>query len=137
MLLAIIMLSSHLQAQEADNEFSIDAKMLTRAELRYGGFKPDSIDNERMAHFIMGQYRLNFTYKHSSWFEMKLSPQATCVWGQSSVNLGIAEAWVSLKSKQGLFAIIGRQVLEYDDERILGYDDWTMTAPTHDLLALG
>ena len=132
-----LVLSFNLQAQEADNEFSIDAKMLTRGELRYGGFKPDSVDNERIAHFVVGQYRLNFNYKHSSWFEMRLSPQATCVWGQASVNLGIAEAWVSLKSKQGLFAKIGRQVLEYDDERILGYDDWTMTAPTHDVLALG
>lgn len=133
----LILLSFPLQAQEADNEFTIDAKMLTRGELRYGGFKPDSVDNERMAHFIIGQYRLNFTYKHSSWFEMRLSPQATCVWGQASVNLGLAEAWVSLKSKQGLFAKIGRQILEYDDERILGYDDWTMTAPTHDVLILG
>ena len=31
-----LVLSFNLQAQEADNEFSIDAKMLTRGELRYG-----------------------------------------------------------------------------------------------------
>ena len=40
-------------------------------------------------------------------------------------------------NKSGIFGKIGRQVLEYDDERILGYDDWTMTAPTHDALKFG
>jgi hypothetical protein len=42
-----------------------------------------------------------------------------------------------MKSKKGFFTIVGRQRLAYDDERILGYDDWTMTAPTHDVLKLG
>lgn len=42
-----------------------------------------------------------------------------------------------MRSKQGLFVKIGRQGIEYDDERILGYDDWAMTAPTHDMLKLG
>ena len=32
---------------------------------------------------------------------------------------------------------IGRQELNYDDGRIIGNDDWTMTAPTHDVIKLG
>ena len=137
MLFALISTFS-LRAQEpATNEFTIDAKMLTRGELRVGGFDPDNEDKERIAHFIMGQYRFNIGYKRSSWFELNLSPQMSCVWGQPAVNLGLAEAWVSFRSKQGLFASVGRQVLEYDNERILGYDDWTMTAPTHDVLKFG
>lgn len=138
--MVIFFMTYNLQAQEqepAPNEFSIDAKMVTRGELRVGGFDADDEDNERKAHFIMGQYRFNIGYKRSSWFELRLSPQMSCVWGQPSVNLGLAEAWISFRSKQGLFAKIGRQVLEYDNERILGYDDWTMTAPTHDVLKLG
>jgi hypothetical protein len=86
----------------------------------------------------MGQYRINLGYKRSDWFEVKLSPQFSGVWGQAGGALGLAEGWVSMKhNKTGLFAKIGRQVLEYDDERILGYDDWTMTAPTHDVLKFG
>ena len=42
-----------------------------------------------------------------------------------------------MNSKHGLFVKIGRQGLEYDDERILGYDDWAMTAPTHDVVKFG
>lgn len=126
-----------IRAQEVNNEFSIDTKLLTRGELRVGGFNPDNEDRKRIAHFILGQYRINVGYKRSHWFELRLSPQMSCVWGQSSVSLGLAEAWASFRSKQGIFAKIGRQVLEYDDERILGYDDWTMTAPTHDVLKFG
>ena len=136
MMLIIMAMTVSVKAQETDNVFTIDAKMLTRGELRYGGFNPDSIDNQRMAHFIIGQYRLNIGYKRS-WFEIKLSPQMSGIWGQAAGTLSLAEAWASLRSKQGLFAKIGRQVLEYDDERILGYDDWTMTAPTHDVLKFG
>ena len=122
-----------------DNEFSIDAKINIRGEIRVGGFNlEDEDENERRAQFIMGQSRINLGYKRSDWFEMKLSPQFSGVWGQAGGNLSLAEGWLSMKhNKTGLFAKIGRQVLEYDDERILGYDDWTMTAPTHDVLKFG
>lgn len=125
------------EQQEAKNEFYIDTKMLTRGELRVGGFNPDNEDKSRVAHFIMGQYRMNFGYRRSDWFELKFSPQMSCVWGQAPVSLSLAEAWANFRAKQGVFAKIGRQVLEYDNERILGYDDWTMTAPTHDVLKFG
>ena len=42
-----------------------------------------------------------------------------------------------MQSKKGLFVKTGRQELTYDDGRIIGNDDWTMTAPTHDVLKLG
>ena len=32
-----------LKAQEADNQFSLDAQLVTRGELRAGGFKADSL----------------------------------------------------------------------------------------------
>ena len=140
--LALIMMTAlNLQAQEADNEFTIDAKINTRGEIRVGGFNPDDEEEnekERMSHFIMGQYRLNLGYKRADWFELRLSPQFSGVWGQAGGNLSLSEGWLSMRhTKTGLFAKLGRQTLEYDDERILGYDDWTMTAPTHDALKLG
>lgn len=136
-ILAVALMSPLLMhAQEADNEFTIDAKVNTRGEFRYGGFNPDSADNERVAHFIMGQCRLNIGYKRS-WLELRLSPQWAGIWGQASGNLSLVEGWVQMRTKFGLFAKIGRQELEYDDERILGYDDWSMMAPTHDVIKFG
>lgn len=129
-----------LRAQETDNEFTIDTKLNTRGEVRVGGFDPEVEESGQAlkAVFVMGQYRLNLGYKRADWFEVKLSPQFSGVWGQASGNLSLAEGWFSMRhNKTGLFAKIGRQTLEYDDERILGYDDWTMTAPTHDLLKFG
>ena len=146
LLVFVILTAVDLQAQveaidsfppHPDNEFSISAKMTTRGELRHGGFNPDSTDNNRTSMFIMGQYRIDIGYKRSSWFELKLAPQMSGVWGQSSISLTLAEAWAQMRSRVGVFAKIGRQTLEYDDERILGYDDWTMTAPTHDVLKFG
>ena len=139
LLFAIVMLNIGLFAQEADNEFTIDAKINTRGEIRVGGFDlQDEDENSRRAQFIMGQYRINLGYKRADWFEVKLSPQFSGIWGQAGGTLSLAEGWFSMRhNKTGLFAKIGRQVLEYDDERILGYDDWTMTAPTHDVLKFG
>ena len=122
-----------------DNEFTIDAKLNTRGEIRVGGYdEVDDEEQERRAHFIMGQYRLNIGYKRSDWLEIRLSPQFSGVWGQAGGTLSLSEGWLYMKhNKTGLFTKIGRQSLEYDDERILGYDDWTMTAPTHDAIKFG
>ena len=68
---------------------------------------------------------------------MRLSPQFSGVWGQGSAGLNLYEGWARLQTKKGLFVKIGRQELSYDNERIIGNDDWTMTAPTHDVLKLG
>lgn len=137
MMATVLLLSSVMIAQVADNTLSLGIKSVTRGELRYGGFSNDSLKNERRANFILGQCQLDLNYKRSSWLELQISPKQTFVWGQGSGSLNLAEAWVHMKSDKGFFAKVGRQRLAYDDERILGYDDWTMTAPTHDVLKLG
>ena len=133
----IMVFAMRLQAQtEQTNEFTIDAKLVSRAELRVGGFNPDTLDENRYSNFALGQYRITATYKRS-WLEMRLSPQSAGVWGESPITLSFYEAWAKMHSKKGFFVQLGRQALSYDDERILGNDDWTMTAPTHDVLKLG
>lgn len=133
----VLLLSLTIKAQEADNTFTLDAQIVTRGELRVGGFKADSLDNERMSHFALGKYRIIADYQRSKWLEIRLSPQFSGVWGQASAGLNLYEGWAKLQSEKGLFVKIGRQELDYDDERILGNDDWTMAAPTHDVLKFG
>ena len=62
MVLALLF-SFGLKAQEADNEFSLDAQLVTRGELRAGGFKGDSLDAGRISHFVLGKYRVTADYK--------------------------------------------------------------------------
>ena len=131
-----LLFSFGLKAQEADNQFSLDAQLVTRGELRAGGFKADSLDKYRRTQFVLGKYRVTADYKRS-WLEVKLSPQFAGIWGQGGANISLYEGWANMQTKNGLFVKIGRQELEYDDERIIGNDDWTMTAPTHDVLKLG
>ena len=131
-----LLFSFGLKAQEADNQFSLDAQLVTRGELRAGGFKADSLDKYRRTQFVLGKYRVTADYKRS-WLEVKLSPQFAGIWGQGGANISLYEGWANMQTKNGLFVKIGRQELEYDDERIIGNDDWTMTAPTHDVLKVG
>ena len=135
MVLALLF-SLVLKAQEVDNIFSLDAQLVTRGELRAGGFKADSIDNERFSHFALGKYRITANYQRS-WLEVRLSPQFSGIWGQASAGLNLYEGWAKMQTKKGLFVKLGRQELTYDDGRIIGNDDWTMTAPTHDVVKLG
>jgi len=122
--------------QEADNQFNVKLDMLTRGELRYGGFSEADENNEGHANFIIGRYRLTTGYSRS-WLEAKVSLQQSGTWGAGGGSFSLNEGWVMLKSKKGLFTKIGRQILAYDDERIIGSNDWAMTAPTHDVLKLG
>ena len=135
MVLALLF-SFGLKAQEVDNELSIDAQLVTRGELRAGGFNGDSLDSGHKAHFVLGKYIITADYKRS-WLEVKLSPKFSGIWGQGSAGLNLYEGWAKLQTKKNLFVQIGRQELSYDNERIIGNDDWTMTAPTHDVLKLG
>lgn len=135
--LAILLLPiiAHAQ-QEADNQFNIKLDMLTRAELRYGGFNELDNAQEDLAHFVIGRYRLSTDYSRS-WLQVRLSLQQSGTWGMGGGSFSLNEGWAMVKSRKGLFAKIGRQALAYDDERIIGSNDWAMTAPTHDVLKLG
>lgn len=131
-----LLFSIILKAQEADNVFKLDAQLMTRGESRVGGFKADSLDSERFSNFALGRYRIVADYQQS-WLEVRLTPQYSGVWGQASAGLVLYEGWAKMQTEKGLFVKIGRQELTYDDGRIIGNDDWTMTAPTHDVLKLG
>lgn len=122
--------------QEADNQFNVKLDMLTRGELRYGGFNEADETKEDLAHFVIGRYRLTTDYSRS-WLVARVSLQQSGTWGMGGGSFTLNEGWAMLKSPKGWFTKIGRQVLAYDDERIIGSNDWSMTAPTHDVLKLG
>lgn len=116
-LVLVLLCSFGLKAQEADNVFNLDAQLMTRGELRAGGFKADSLDSERVSHFALGRYRIIADYQRS-WLNVRLTPQYTGVWGQGSAGVVLYEGWAKMESKKGLFVKIGRQELTYDDGRI-------------------
>jgi len=136
-LMAFLLLPcAKLRAQKADNQFSLNLNILERGEFLYGMIDGEDPSKEGMSHFMLGRARLSFNYSRS-WLEAKVALQQAGTWGMSGGSFGINEAWVGVKSPKGWFAKMGRQVLAYDDERIIGTNDWSVTAPSHDVLRMG
>ena len=131
---------------EPQNQFSIDLQFLGRGESRYGGIPPvapegwdeDETDGEvPKSNFLLGRMRLPINFKRD-WLEARVTPQHSGVWGQAGKGaFNLHESWVKMTSHQGLFAQLGRVALSYDDDRIIGTDDWAMASLSHDILRLG
>lgn len=123
-----------------NNLFTIDFQHLTRGEYRNGGLPAGDQAVDDKASFINGRSRLNFGYERPH-LTMCLSVQHAGLWGQSG-SMMLNEGWAMLHTRPWwdstiFFAKLGRQVLSYDDERILGANDWAMTGVTHDVATLG
>lgn len=125
-----------MRAQEADNQFNVNLNILERGEFLYGMIDGEDPSKEGMSHFVLGRARLTVDYSRS-WLEAKVALQQAGTWGMAGGSFSINEAWVGVKSPKGWFAKVGRQVLAYDDERIIGTNDWSVTAPSHDVLRMG
>ena len=129
------------------NELSIDLQFLGRGESRYGGLSAEPViddgyeivepDKVPTSDFVLSRTRLPINFKRD-WLEVRVTPQHSGVWGQAGKGaFNLHETWAKLTSRIGLFGQVGRVALSYDDERIIGTDDWSMTSPSHDILRLG
>ena len=138
MLAALLLLSAGAWAQ---NRITVDADYFTRGEIRVGGLPvtkgSESIDSYERANFIVERTRVGFDYDGEG-LHAKLAAQHSGTWGsQTGGTFNVFEAWIKFSSQKGFFAQAGRQNLAYDDQRIFGSDDWSMTGISHDALKLG
>lgn len=135
-------LQAKAQEKEKNNHFSIDIQMLSRGEIRDGGMSDqaqaqDGTPISDHCAFLLGRTRVALEYTRPH-IQIRAVPQHAAIWGQGDAgSLAIYEAWAKFTTNNGLFAQLGRQALSYDDERIVGPDDWSMTGNTHDVLRLG
>jgi len=123
---------------EGDNLLDVSLHMLGHGEARVGGFDATESNNDDLnrAYFLMERSRLTVDYKRPN-LQTKVTAQHSGIWGQKGQGtFNLYEAWVKL-DKNGLFAQMGRQALSYDDERIIGPNDWAMAALSHDVLRMG
>ena len=128
---------------EPQNQLTVDLQFLARGESRYGGLPTVEISNTEeddkvpKSNFLLGRTRLPINFKRG-WLEARVSPEYAGVWGQSGGgDFDLYEAWVKMNTHFGMFAQVGHVALSYDDKRIIGSDDWSMTPLTHDVLRLG
>ena len=139
-LLLTLAANVHAQSDSCKNHLSMSLNFMTHGEVRGGGLpKPASNDVivENQANFLQGRTRLIVGYERR-WFEAKAVVQNSAVWGmKSNMSLNLYESWVKATAPFGLFGQVGRMALSYDDERIIGPNDWAMAALSHDILRVG
>lgn len=136
-LTAVLIVSINSFAQEFDAYLQIKP----RYEFR-NGYKAPILYGATPAQFISSRTRLNLNFKQDN-FVTKLSMQNVRVWGdvapntKSDVNgIEIFEAWAQYNFNEKWSARLGRQVISYDNQRILGELDWAQQAQSHDALSV-
>ena len=128
-----------IKNKRPDNRLTADLQIMTRGEIRDGGLS--TIESEAAlgdhANFVLGRARLVLGFE-KSYLSTKVDLRQTGIWGQAGgTSFNVYEAWAKLFARNGLFLQAGRQSLSYDDERIIGPNDWAMDGTSHDALKLG
>jgi len=135
LLLAFVTITSKAQ-------FSIDAELRPRTEYRHGYSTLIAKDAEP-GYGISTRGRLNFGYKAEA-YQIYFSMQDVLVWGENrqilpkdlNNSFAIFQAWASVKLGKNFATKFGRQVLSYDDQRIMGGLDWAQQGRNHDAILL-
>ena len=140
MLLFVVSISCWAQSDSSQiNRLSIGMNFLTHGESCGGGL-PRTNDNkpdEDRSHFLLGRLRLNADYERPG-LQVHAIIQNKAVWGMSgNQSLNLYEGWVKMTAKNGLFAQVGRIALSYDDERVIGPNDFSIATNSHDALLVG
>lgn len=133
-LILIVVFSKALVAQ-----ISLSGEIRPRSEFRHG-FKEPLETGKKPAFFTEQRTRLVGGYK-SKKVEVGVSIQDVRIWG--SVDqvykvdpslMNVNQAWATIKMNELNKVIVGRQILDYDNARILGSLDWAQQGRSHDLL---
>lgn len=128
----------HGQIRTKDH-LSIDIQYRPRVEYN-SGYKFPLLENEKSSTYIAHRARVGLSYQKGL-LSAKVSMQNVSVWGAETFtpnnNMAMVETWVQLKNREGLFAKIGRQPLQYDDGRLLSACNWGHNGRFHDVVRLG
>lgn len=143
--MVVLMATSQCVFAQADsldkvNKLSIGMNFLTHGEMCAGGLPRTGLKDkepEDRSNFLLGRFRLNVDYERPG-IQAHAVLQNKAVWGTSgNTALKLYEGWVKLTARNGLFAQLGRIALSYDDERIIGPNDFATMALSHDVLRVG
>ena len=138
----LLLQAGFLWAQTNDsakvNKLSFGIDFMTHGEMMRGGL-PIDLDDEPddNSSFLLGRFRLIVDYERPG-LQAHAVVQNKSVWGTHGAQaLKLYEGWAKMTAKCGLFAQVGRVALAYDDERIIGPNDFAMASLSHDILRVG
>lgn len=135
--LLLLPLSLSAQKDSLSHNLSVGLNFLSHGEVCGGGLPRASQSDEDRSAFLMGRTRITLDFRQKG-LQMRATLQNSAIWGmKGNQALNLYEGWARLSSRQGFFAQLGRVVLSYDDERIIGANDFAMASKSHDVLRLG
>ena len=140
-MMLLLLASTNCWAQkDSTNQLNFDLQFVTHGEACGGGL-PRTGGSQTTADgksdFLFSRTRLIVDYQRPH-LQAHAVIQNKTVWGnQNSQALKLYEGWVKLTANNGLFTKIGRVALSYDDERIIGTNDFATAALSHDVLMVG
>ena len=118
-------------------ELEVNLQIRPRFEFR-NGFKELLKDDFYPTSFVSQRSRMNFFYKQEK-FKANVSFQNVRVWGDVATTspsdkngIALFESWISYDFNTNWTAKFGRQVLSYDNQRIMGGIDWLQQGQSHD-----
>lgn len=125
--------SAAMQAQE------FDANLQLRPRFEYrNGYKTLLPEGQEGTSQISQRSRLNLNFKQDDLI-VKLTFQNIRTWGDVPTTttadkngVAIFEAWAQYNFTEKWSARVGRQVLSYDNQRIMGEIDWLQQGQSHD-----
>ena len=123
-------------------QFTLDGEFRPRTELRHG-FGSLIADDADAGFGVSTRLRLNAGYAIDA-YKFYVSLQDVMVWGENrqllpddeNNSFAVFEAWADINLGSGFSTKLGRQTLDYDDQRILGSVGWTQQARNHDAAIL-
>lgn len=131
-----------LWTSQAWSQFILDGQFRPRSEFR-NGFGTLISEDQDPGFATSTRARLN-AYFTTETYQLYLSLQDVMVWGENrqilpfdqNNSFAIFEAWAKLKLSEQWSTKLGRQVISYDDQRILGGLDWAQQGRNHDAALL-
>jgi len=123
--------------QESQEELKINFQIRPRAEIRNGLYTP-ILEGQKPASFIAQRSRVGLMYAKDQRLRIGFSAQGVTTWGNdpqvqlTANDISLYEAWAQFYFSKEWSVKAGRQVLSYDDERILGALDWNNAGRKHD-----
>ncbi|WP_111309742.1 alginate export family protein [Confluentibacter sediminis] len=115
----------------------LSAEIRPRYEFR-NGYKSLIDDGQEPASFVSQRSRLNIGFEQDK-LQLILRVQDVRVWGDVATNMSNSSNSIAIFEGYAQYNLnslwsfkIGRQVLSYDDQRIMGEVDWAQQGRSHD-----
>lgn len=142
--LLFVLLPTVVCLQQSFAQFSIDAQLRNRFELR-DGYQKLAAEGSNPAALISQRTRFSLNYTND-FLKLKLTPQDVRLWGDQATlsasgvgdnpSLDLLEAYAEIKLGKSGWISVGRQQLSYDSRRLLGDRNWNQNGIAYDALVL-